>query len=120
MPPTDDKGRFVAIKLGLYHPDKRTECGCDQKYGEPDNFINEAGNRCHWHKAGPPPDFLSPAGADLLLRTLLKTYSINFGIKSDGHPVFVMVAKGHWSRTGYGDTPAEALLDAAFKALEEK
>lgn len=108
MPPTDDKGRFVAIKLGLWH--------------EGPNIINKEGLR--GAGAPPPPDFLSPAGADLLLRTLLdKGWQITaiFKVVASVH-VFLATPDGEVEE-GIGATWPEALLDAAYKlvkALEEK
>ena len=101
MPPTDDKGRFVAIKLGLWH--------------EGPNIINKEGLR--GAGAPPPPDFLSPAGEDLLLRTVLNR---RLRIEFDGDECYIRTRDGTDSKHGSGRTPAEALLDAAFKALEEK
>ena len=107
MPPTDDKGRFVAIKLGLWKE------GLD--YGFGDIF---------------PPDFLSPAGADLLLRTLYNK-GFSWTVSSIGEYLLMWKpARG----PNYFDEPhakvpireanlAEARLDAAYdllKALEEK
>ena len=105
MPPTDDKGRFVAIKLGLWH--------------EGPNIINKEGLR--GAGAPPPPDFLSPAGEDLLLRTLHRRH-IDIEIHHEwltlygGSPVREVPV--HFN----GDDYKPALLDAAYNllALEEK
>ena len=122
MPPTDDKGRFVAIKLGLFVP---TAC---------DSGEYESHRQC-WkcNEVHPtPPRFTEPAGSDLLLRTLLAK---GIGIHFYGDVLLSEDANGKtvkkW-RVGVCDAaqalwfhaenavPAEALLDAAFKALEEK
>ena len=129
-----DKGRFVAIKLGLWNHEQCPElisfntrdgdwtCRARHSGTDRQRYIRnraESADIISYPHEIPPPDFLSPAGADLLLRTLLKTYSVYFGIKSDDeHPVLVMVAKVGCEQTGYGDTPAQALLDAAYNLLK--
>lgn len=103
-----DKGRFVAIKLGLWK--------------EGPNIINKEGLR--GAGAPPPPDFLSPAGADLLLRTLLaNNQHVNFEMTYNRSQAVCWLHQESESTKGIGATWPEALLVAAYnllKALEEK
>jgi hypothetical protein len=126
-PADTDKSRFVATALGLNKP----VC-CDGVWShEPKPHCPRCGARVQWNTPVlqgesyttephdiPPPDFLSPAGADLLLRTLLeKGYFIHFG-----------AGKCRISVTANGDIVARfnapgndyksALLDAAYRLLK--
>ena len=119
---SDNKGRFVAIKLGLWLSDEICKgCG-DREHFKARKVLSHAGQFVgtiddHAPHPKPPPDFLSPAGSELLRDTLLgRKYRVSFeGMRAQ--------IDRPWERIfseGSGATPAEALLDAAFKALEEK
>jgi hypothetical protein len=111
-----DKGRFVAIKLGL--PSERCAGGYNTTWY--DHWV------CCKHGSDYPhdllPDFLSPAGADLLLRTLHRRH-----IDIEIHHEWLTLYGGSPEREVpvhfNGDDYKPALLDVAYnllKALEEK
>jgi hypothetical protein len=91
-----DKSRFVATALGL--PD------CKGKTDQMGRAIL-------------PYDFTSPAGADLLLRTLLGN---NNGVYFQRRDVWSAIVGTPELRSGsgLGDSWPEALLDAAYRLLK--
>ncbi len=118
-----DKSRFVATALRLWKEGQRcdrfqaiidyplrrcTTCGAETRaLGDLPQYS--------WHEM-PPPQFLEPAGADLLLRTLLeKGHDVLFQPRPNAARVDCVI--GH-CRGGYGVNQRKALLDAAYRLLK--
>ena len=117
----DDKGRFVAIELGLIQEGEmcRTWTRYKSQRHESESLLCcEHGLTELIPHLEPPPDFLSPAGADLLLRTLHRRH-IDIEIHHEWLTLYgVREVPVHFN----GDDYKPALLDAAYNllALEEK
>jgi hypothetical protein len=117
-----DKSRFVATALGLWSEDTVcTDCDDPQRfhfYGAGFAQLLKPEHRAH---PASPPSFLSPAGADLLLRTLLPKFDRAIKFEMGRALTYVCeIETDIYEKElfGTGATWPEALLDAAYRLFK--